>query len=162
MARDDLRSFAHDFLAALAAERASDAGKQQPQIVVNFGGRADGRSGIPDAVFLTDGDRRADAFDAIDIGLLHPLEELPRVRGERADVAALALGVDGVEGERRLARAADAGHDNQLAQRKRQVDVLQVVRARAADDDLGGGRNGRCFRHIVIGGISAISVNLKC
>ena len=44
----------------------------------------------------------------VDVGLLHPLEELPRVGRQRLDVAALPLGVDRVEGERRLARAADA------------------------------------------------------
>ena len=136
MARDDFGRVAHDFLAALAAERAADAGKQQPQVVVNLRGRADGRAGIPDAVLLANGDRRTDALDAIDIGLLHPLEKLPGVRRERADVAALPLGVDGVEGERRLARAAHARDDDQLAQRKRQVDVLQVVRARTANDDV--------------------------
>ena len=35
-------------------------------------------------------------------------EELPRVGAEGLDVAALALGVERVEGEARLARAADA------------------------------------------------------
>ena len=78
----------------------------------------------------------ADAVDAVDVRLLHPLEELPRVGGQRLDVAALPFGVDRVEGERRLARSADAGDDDQLAERQREVDVLEVVRARAADDDL--------------------------
>ena len=59
----------------------------------------------------------ADAVDAIDVGLLHPLEELPRVGRQRLDVAPLPFGVDRVEGERRLARSADAGDDDQLAER---------------------------------------------
>ena len=46
--------------------------------------------------------------DAVHLRLVHAIEELPRVGGERLDVAALAFGVDGVEGERGLARAADA------------------------------------------------------
>ena len=84
-----------------------------------------------------------DAVDAIDVGLLHPLEELARVGGQRFDVAALPFGVDRVEGERGFPRAADAGDDDQLADRQRQVDVLEVVRARAAHDEIGGFRQRR-------------------
>ena len=39
------------------------------------------------------------ALDEVDVGLVHLAEELPGVGGERFDVAALALGEDGVEGE---------------------------------------------------------------
>ena len=152
-ARDDLGRFAHDFLAAVAAEGPADAREQQPHVVVDLGRRADRRARIADAVLLADRDRRRDAVDAIDVGLLHPLEELARVGRQRLDVAALPFGVDRVEGERRLARAADAGHDDQLADRQREVDVLEVVRARAAHDDVlgfsrpGDGRIGhaRCY-----------------
>ena len=41
--------------------------------------------------------------------------------------------VQDVVDERRLARAADAGDGREHAERNRDVDVLQVVRARAAD-----------------------------
>ena len=79
---------------------------------------------------------------AVDVGLLHPLEELAGVGRQRLDVAPLPLGVDRVEGERRLARAADAGDDDELAGRHRHVDVLEVVRACAADDDVADARSG--------------------
>jgi len=46
------------------------------------------------------------AVNGIHIGALHLIEELARVGGERFDVAALAFGVNRVEGKRRLARAA--------------------------------------------------------
>ena len=118
-ARDDLRRLAHDFLAAVAAEGAADAREQQPHVVVDLGRRADRRARIADAVLLPDRDRRRDAVDAIDVRLLHPLEELPRVGRQRLDVAALPFGVDRVEGERRLARSADAGDDDQLADGQR-------------------------------------------
>jgi hypothetical protein len=59
-------------------------------------------------------------------------QELPRVGGQRLDVAPLALGVDGVEGQRRLARAGQAGDHDQLVPREVEIDVLEVVRARAA------------------------------
>jgi ribosomal protein L21 len=62
-------------------------------------------------------------------------QELPRVGRQRLDVAALALGVDGVEGQRRLARAGQAGDHDQLVARQVEIDVLQVVGARTADAD---------------------------
>ena len=60
-------------------------------------------------------------------------EELAGVGRQRLDVAALALGVDGVEGERRLARARQPGEDDELVARQLEVDVAQVVLAGAPD-----------------------------
>ena len=143
--RHDFGGLADHLAAAVAAVRASDARVQQPQVIVNLGRRADGRSRIADAVLLADRNRRADAFDGVDVGLLHPLEELSRVRGQRLDVPALPFGVDRVEGQRRLARPADARHDDQRPGRQREVDVLEVMGPRAADDDLAPpGFGGRC------------------
>ena len=71
----------------------------------------------------------------LNVGLLDALEELAGVGGEGLDVAALALGVDGVEGERGLAGAADATDHSEGVVRDVNVDGLEVVGARAADDD---------------------------
>ena len=75
------------------------------------------------------------------VGLLHLLEELPGVGRERLDVAPLPLGVERVEGERRLARAGEAGDDDEPLARDVDVDVLEIVLAGAADDD--AARHGR-------------------
>ncbi len=72
----------------------------------------------------------------LDVGLLHHLEELAGVGGEALDVAALSFGIDGVEGEARLARAGQAGDDRQALARDVDVDALEVVLARAADADV--------------------------
>ena len=74
------------------------------------------------------------ALDEVDVGLVHLAEELPRVGRQRLDVAALALGEDRVEGEAGLARAGQAGEDDHRVARQVEVDVAQVVLARAADD----------------------------
>ena len=42
----------------------------------------------------------------VDVRLLHLLQELARIGGERFDVTPLPLGVNGIEGERGFARAA--------------------------------------------------------
>ena len=100
LASDDFRGFAHHFASAVPAERASDARIQQPHVVMDLRRRSDRRSRIADAVLLADCDGRRDAVDAVDIGLFHPLEELPGVGGQRFHIAPLALGIDGVEGQR--------------------------------------------------------------
>src|SRR5437867_8910132 len=69
--------------------------------------------------------------------LVHAIEELSRIGGEALDVAPLALRIEDVEGEARLARAGDPGDHGQGVQRHADVDALQVVLARTDDDDRG-------------------------
>ena len=78
---------------------------------------------------LIDLDHLVDELDALD-----PIVRAGLVAGpvERARQRAIEDVVD----ERRLARPADAGDGRQHAERNLDVDVLQVVLARAADDDL--------------------------
>ena len=72
----------------------------------------------------------------LDVRLLHHLQELARVGRQALDVAALAFGIDGVEGEARLARAGEAGDDRQALARDVDVDALEVVLAGAADGNV--------------------------
>src|SRR4030095_2828588 len=100
-----------DLLPALSAVRPADACKQQPHVVVDLGGSPYGRAGIPNAVFLANGNRRTDSLDAIDVRFLHALEELPCIGRQRLDVPSLPFRVDRVEGERGFPRSADTGDD---------------------------------------------------
>ena len=102
-----------DLPAALGAVRDADVGEEQAQVVVDLGDRADGRARVRGGGLLLDGDRRREAVDEIDVRLLHLLEELAGVGRQRLDVAPLPLGVDRVEGERRLPRPGQAGDDHQ-------------------------------------------------
>jgi hypothetical protein len=70
--------------------------------------------------------------DLVDVGHAHLVDQPARVRRHRFEVAPLRLRVDRAERERGLARARDAGEDDQRVARDRDVDVLQVVLARAA------------------------------
>ena len=132
---DLLRALARDQPPAARAVRLADAGVEQPQVVVDLGDRADGRTGVARGGLLVDRDRGREPLDEVDVGLVHLAEELARVRRERLDVAPLALGVDGVEGERGLARPREPGEDDQPIARQFQRDVLQVVLAGPADDE---------------------------
>ena len=92
---------------------------------------------------LLDGDGRRQPVDVVDVRLLHHLQELARVGRQALDVAALALGIDRVERQRGLARAGQPREHDQRVARDLQVDVLQVVLARAADMDRLAGRGAR-------------------
>ena len=116
-----------DGLTALRTVRMADARKEQSEVVVDLRDRADGRARVVARRLLVDRDGRREAVDLVDVRLVHLAEELARVRRERLDVAALALGVDGVEGQGRLARAREARDDDELVARDVNVDVLEVV-----------------------------------
>ena len=142
---------------AVGAVRDADPREQQPQVVVDLGDRADRRARVARRALLVDRDRRGEPVDLVDVGLLHLPEELPGVGAQALDVAPLALGVDGVEGEAALARAAEPGDDDEPVARERDVDVLEVVFARAAHDELilGHGTSVAERRHIEQAFVSA-------
>ena len=129
---DALERLRGDLAAAEVAVRHADVGEQQPQVVVDLGDGADRRARVRAGRLLLDRDGRRQAVDEVDVRLLHLLEELAGVGRQRLDVAALSFGVDRVEGERRLARPRQAGDDDQLVAREVDVDILEVVDARAA------------------------------
>ena len=120
-------------VAADRTVRPASASEQQPQVVVNLGHRADGRARVSRAGLLIDRDRRRKSLDVVDIGFLHPPEELPGVSRQRLHVAPLAFGIDRVKGQRRLARTGHAGDHHQLVAGQFDVDVFEVVFPRAAD-----------------------------
>ena len=115
------------------AVRLADPGEEEAQVVVDLGHGADRRARVLRGALLVDRDRRRQTLDGVDVRLLHLAEELAGVGGERLDVAALALGVDGVEGERRLPRAGEAGEDDQPVAGYDEVDALEVVLAGTAN-----------------------------
>jgi hypothetical protein len=132
---DALERLAGDFLAAVRTVRHADVREQQAEVVVDLGDGANRRARIRPGRLLFDRDRGRQAFDQIDVRLLHLLEELARVGRQRLDVASLPFGVDRVEGERRLPRARQAGDHHQLMARDVDVDVLEIVHAGAAYTD---------------------------
>ena len=129
-----LDCLAFDGTAALVTVGAAHPGEQQPQVVVDLGHRAHRGARVVGHALLVDGDGGGQALDVIDVRLVHAAQELPRVGREGLDVAALALGVDGVEREGALARAGHAGHDDQLVARNGDAYVLEVMFASAAND----------------------------
>jgi hypothetical protein len=116
--------------------RLTDPGEQQPEVVVDLGDGADRRARVPRRALLVDRDGRGEPVDLVDVRLLHLAQELASVGAQALDVAPLALGVDRVEGKARLATSAEAGDDDQPVAREGDGDVLEVVLASAANDEL--------------------------
>ncbi len=135
LAGDELGRFAPHRPAAGAAVEEPDPREEEFQIVVDLGHRPDGRAGALHPRGAVDGDRRGDPVDQVRLRLVHPVEELAGVGGEALDVAALPLGVEGIEGEGRLARAAHPGDDGERVERQVERDVLEVMLACAANTD---------------------------
>ena len=134
---DLLRGLLGDFLATFGAVRVADARPEQTHVVVDFGDGTDGRTRVLGGGFLVDGNRRGEALDEVDVGLVDLAQEHAGVGGERLDVAALTLGEDGVEGEGGLTGAGEAGEDDHRITRNGEVYVLEVVFAGTLNPDTG-------------------------
>src|SRR5262249_23499033 len=104
-------------------------------VVVDPGDGADGGARVRARRLLLDRDRGGQPPDGVVEGLVHLAEELPGVGVEALDVAALALRVQRVEGERGLAGPGHTREDHQLLLGDLHGDVLEVVLAGARDDD---------------------------
>ena len=133
--RDALRRVPAHLLSASAAEESGVACEEKLQVVVDLRHGAHRRARRPDLVGLVDGDGGRDPVDPVGAGPVHAIEELAGVGGEGLDVAALALGVHRVEGERGLPGTAHPGNDDELAEGQVEVDRLQVVLAGSTDGD---------------------------
>ena len=86
----------HLHAAALAMQRGQSR-EHQLQVIVHLGHGAHGRPRGAHRVSLVDGDCRGNAFDAVNLRLVHAVEKLPRIRREGLDIAALTLGIQRVE-----------------------------------------------------------------
>lgn len=105
---------------------------EQFQILVYLGGGANRRARIVVYNLLLYGNGRRYAVDKIDLGLIVPPQELPDVARQRLDIAALPLGIEGVECQRRLAGARKPRNDHHFRTRNAHIHPLQVVNASIA------------------------------
>lgn len=133
------RWFGANGLVALAAAELGQMGPEHFKVIADFGEGADGGAGGTDLVTLFEGDGGGDTGDGIDAGFIHAIEELTGVGGEGFDVAALAFGVEGIEGEGRFTGAAEAGDHDEVVGGEVEVEALEVVLAGAAEADRGRG-----------------------
>ena len=110
-------------------------GKQQLEVVIELGHGAHRGARGAHRVGLVNRNRRRHAVDPVHRRLVHAVQKLARIGREGFHIAALPFGVQGVKHQARLARAAGARDHRQLAGADVQVQVFEVVLARAANAD---------------------------
>ena len=113
-----------DRLAAFGTMRMTYPRVKQPEIIAYLGHSADSRARVVGGALLIDGNSGRKPFDMIDVRLVHLPQELTGVRGKRLHVAALALCIDRIESERRLAGARNAGKHYQFISRQLERNVF--------------------------------------
>ena len=122
-------------LAAFRAIRATNAGKEQTQIIIDFRNGAHRRSRVAPRRLLIDGDGRRQALDVVHVRLIHLAQELARVRRQRFHIAPLPFRINGIERQRRLAGATQAGDNDKLITRQRKVNILKIMLSGSFDNE---------------------------
>ena len=122
-----------DLLAAFGAMRHADARPEKAHIVMDLRHRADGGTGVFGGGLLVNGDGGRQALDIVHVRLVHLSEEHPGIGAQALHIAALAFGIDGVEGEARFPAAGEARDDHELVPGDLHVDILQIVFTGAFD-----------------------------
>ena len=120
-----------DLLAALGAVGRTYPRPQKAHIVIDLRHRTHGGAGILGGGFLIDGDGGAQALDIVHIGLVHLPQKHTGIGAEGFHIAALSLGIDGIESQRGLTAAAQARQHHQLVAGDGYINILQVILPRA-------------------------------
>ena len=116
-------------------EGVADTCEEQFQIIVYFGRGADRRPRVAGVDLLLDGDGWRDARDQVDVGFVDLAQKLSGISRQTFHIATLPLGEDGVEGQRRFARAGEARDDGKRVVRDFYLDVFEVMDPRSLDMD---------------------------
>jgi len=117
-------------------------------VIVDFRGGGEGGAAATSGVALFDREGGGETLDGVDSRGGQPLKVEAGVGGEAFEVPPLALGVDGVESEGRLARAGRAGEDNEAVFGDVEIEAGEIVLAGAADaEEIAGAAHGWRGRH---------------
>ena len=128
------RVMAHS-LGGGAVKQVAGAGKQQLQVVVQFGHGPNRAAAGAHRVGLVNGNGGWYTFDLVDGGFVHAVQKLARVGAEGFHITPLAFGEQGVKHQAGFARAAGPGDHGQLSGANVEVKVFEVVLACSADAD---------------------------
>ena len=130
---DLIHGLLFDLLAAHRAVGGSHTGPKQAQIVVDLRDSTHRGARILAGGLLVDGNGGRKAVNIVHIGLLHLSQEHTGVGAEGLHIPPLAFRINGVKGQRGLARSGQAGKHHQLVSGDLHINILQIVGARAFD-----------------------------
>ena len=112
---------------ALAAVKLTDLGEKKLQVIVDLGHGAHSGTGVLDRVGLINGYCGRDAQNLIHSGLIHSVQKLPGIGGKALHITTLPLGIQCIESQAGLARAAHSSDHRNLVQGKIEIQPLQVI-----------------------------------
>ena len=152
------RQVRSDRFAACRTDRRRDAAHPLGEKLVEFRDGADRR--LRQRRLGAQRDRRRQIADPVGVRLIEAFEPAASGDGEALEITALGLGVERVEDEAALAGPAHAGHERQLAERKRDVRALEIVDADAAESHQSRCEYGHFCRAFWIGSLSLFGSTL--
>ncbi|MEK3914143.1 hypothetical protein [Paenibacillus sp. FSL H7-0331] len=120
----------------IAGKRFTNSGEKQPDHRINIRDRADRRTGVATEPFLVDNNRCGQVLDEIGIRLTKPGQPIADECGKRLVKLPLSFGADGVENQRRFARARDASEDRDFSLRDADIHVFQIILACSFNYDI--------------------------
>lgn len=132
---DQLGGIFADHTPAFAAMEPGNMAPEYFHMLTDLGHRADRRAGRFHCVALFDSNGWGDALDAINLRLVHPIEELPGVGGKRFDIAPLAFSKKSIKRERAFAGSARASDHNQMVEWEIKIEILQIILPNATQTD---------------------------
>ena len=116
--------------------RDADTRKKQTQIIINLRHRRHSWAWVAWSRFLINRNCRRKARNHIDIRFIHHAKEHARIARKRLDVATLTFGINRIKSEGRLTRTRKSRNHDQLIARDINIDILEVIRACAANSDI--------------------------
>jgi len=134
----EVKQQVHNFLCRLfdhltPADRAvgnAHPGKQEAQVIINLGYRANRGAWVVRSTFLVNGNCRRQTINVIHIRFFHLSQELAGIRREGFNISTLPFGKDGIKCQRAFARTRETGNDNQLVPWDFHGDVFQIMGTR--------------------------------
>ena len=111
-------------------------------MIGDFRDGTDGAAGGADGVGLAESNGGGDALDAVNPGTIHSFEELAGVGAKGFGVAALAFGVEGVEGQGGFTGSGGSGQDMEHPEGKIEGEIPEIVLACALDSNRSGTFHG--------------------
>ena len=148
-----LRSIVPHRLRRLLVKQRGCTRDQELEVVVQLSHRAHGGTRAAHRVGLVNGNGRGHALHLVHSRLVHAVQKLACIGREGLHVAALPLGVKRVKHQAGFARAARTGDHRQLTRADVEIEVFEVVLARAANADgsLGHGSVSFLMRPDILG-----------
>ena len=109
------------------AVRNTDAGIQQPEIVIDFCHGSDCRTRVSVCGFLVNRDSRGQSIDPLHIRFFHLSEKLSGIRRKGFHISSLSLCVDCIKCQRGFSGSGKSGQHDHFISRNIHINIFQIM-----------------------------------